>query len=92
MDPEKEYEFVGNFDLHSAEELCARLETEHIDFELEIDDSPIRNLMPFEAALGGTYGAGASANIYVRAEDLDRCQALLREAGLLVDPKAGSET
>ena len=72
------YRFLGNFDLRTAKKLCALLEEGRIGFELEIDDTPIRNLSPFQAGLGGTYGTGASANIYV-AEDTFEDSVLLLE-------------
>lgn len=77
MSDEKTYEFLGSFDLKTAKDLCDLLAKQHIDFELEIDDSPIRNLTPFQAYIGGTYGTGVSANIYVETESFDRCSTLL---------------
>ena len=76
MNENETYRFLGNFDLRSAKKICAWLEEKHIEFELEIDDTPIRNLPPFQAGLGGTFGRGASANIYVPEDAMDRCSAL----------------
>ena len=77
MDNNQIYKFFGSFDLNSAKQICAVFEEHKIDFEVEIDDSPIRNMTPFQASLGGTYGFGASANIYVDAQSIDQCNALL---------------
>jgi hypothetical protein len=77
MNDNNTYSFLGNFSLRSARKICAWLEEEHIEFELEIDDTPIRDLPPFQAGLGGTFGRGASANIYVHADALEQCASFL---------------
>ena len=68
MKPESNHELIGQFDLRTAGRICERLEQQGIAFQLEVDDSPIRNMSPFQAAYGGTYGSGATANIYVAPE------------------------
>lgn len=68
---------LGSFDLDSAKAVCQILKTNHIPFDLEIDDQPIRNMSPFQAGYGGTFGTGASANIYVANDVLEHCEALL---------------
>jgi hypothetical protein len=79
MNDNSEYTLLGNFDLRDAKPICDRLEQKQIDFELEVDDQPIRNMTPFQAAYGGTSGTGATANIYVQSDSLEQCELLLKE-------------
>ena len=79
MNDNSEYTFLGNFDLKGAKPICDLLELKQIDFELEIDDQAIRNMSPFQAAYGGTYGSGASANIYVKSDSIEACESILKE-------------
>jgi hypothetical protein len=50
MNDHSEYTLLGNFDLRDAKPICELLEQKQIEFELEIDDQPIRNMSPFQAA------------------------------------------
>lgn len=79
MNDNPKYTLLGNFELRDAKGICELIEKQDIDFELEIDDTPIRNMSPFQAAYGGTYGSGATANIYVDTQSLKRCEGLLNE-------------
>lgn len=53
MNDNSKYTLLGNFDLKDAKDICDLIEKQSIDFELEIDDTPIRNMSPFQAAYGG---------------------------------------
>ncbi len=77
MSAAPEYPFLGSFDLHAAQEICGLLEGAGIDFQLEIDDMAIRNMLPFEAAMGGTYGTGVMAAIYIDPSWLEHCYQIL---------------
>ena len=79
MNDNSEYALFGNFDLKDATSICDMLEQRKIDFELEVDDQPIKNMSPWQAAYGGTYGSGASANIYVKTDSLEDCEKILKE-------------
>ncbi|MEE9367334.1 MAG: hypothetical protein V3V05_00565 [Pontiella sp.] len=79
MNDNLEYTFLGNFDLSDTKTICDLIEKQNINFELEIDDSPIRNMSPFQAAYGGTYGSGATANIYVQEDALEPCNLIVQD-------------
>ena len=79
MNDNSDYTLLGSFDLKDAKSVCALLESKQIDFEIEIDDQPIRNLSPWQAAYGGTYGSGAAANIYVHPDSMEQCEVILNE-------------
>jgi hypothetical protein len=74
-----EYILLGNFNLKDAKPICDLLEKNKIVFELEIDDQPIRNMTPFQAAYVGTSGTGVTANIYVQSDSLEQCDSILKE-------------
>ena len=79
MNDNSDYTLLGSFDLKDAKSVCDLLESKQIDFEIEIDDQPIRNLSPWQAAYGGTYGSGATANIYVHPDSMEQCEGVLNE-------------
>ncbi len=79
MNDNSEYTLLGNFYLRDAKPICELLDKNQIDFEIEIDDQPIRNMRPFQAAYGGTFGSGATANIYVKPDSLEQCEMILKE-------------
>ena len=78
MNDQSDYVFLGNFDLKNAKSICDSLDQKRIEFEIEIDDQPIRNMSPFQAAYGGTFGSGATANIYVEPDSLEQCEIIVR--------------
>jgi hypothetical protein len=79
MNDNSEYSLIGNFDLKDAKSICDLLDQKQIDFEVEIDDQPIKKMLPWQAAYGGTYGSGASVNIYVKTTSLEECETILKE-------------
>ena len=78
MNDNSEYLLLGNFDLKRAKSICDLLDKKQIHFQVEIDDQPIKNMSPWQAAIGGTYGSGASANIYVKTDSLEECEIILK--------------
>ena len=79
MNDDSKNTLLGNFDLHDAKVVCDLIEKHQIEFEIEIDDSPIRNMSPFQASIGGTFGSGASANIFVPTDLMEKCVSILEE-------------
>lgn len=79
MNDKSNYTLLGNFSIHDAKLICDVFETENIDFEIEIDDSAIRGLDAVQAVLGGTFGRGAFANIYVDPNLLEQCEKIAEE-------------
>jgi hypothetical protein len=77
MDNNSNYTLLGNFDLKDAKIICELIEVNNIDFELEIDDSAIRDMSAFQAAYGGTFGSGATANIYVQTHSSEQCKKII---------------
>ena len=79
MNDKSEYSLFGSFDLKGAKSICDLLDQRNIDFEIEIDDQPIKKMSPWQAAIGGTYGSGASVNIYVKTDSFEECEKILKE-------------
>lgn len=79
IDMNEKYVLLDNFDLKVAKDVCDILEAHNIDFRIEMNDSSIRQMIPFKAVLGGSYGQGVTAYIYVDADLLVRCCQLLEE-------------
>jgi len=79
MNENPNYTLLGNFDLKGAKDICDMLESRNIVFRIEADDSAIRGMVPMQAVLGGTFGAGATANIYVDPDSLEQCKKMLSE-------------
>ena len=77
MNKKSQSVLLGTYDLKDAKHICELLDKHQIAFELEIDDLRIRNMPAYEAGYGGTYGFGASANVYVSAEVIETCLKLI---------------
>ena len=79
MNEKQNYTLLGNFDLNEAKAICDVFEIQDLEFEIEINDSAIRNMFPVDAVLGGTFGRGVAANIYVDSDSLEQCNQILKE-------------
>jgi hypothetical protein len=69
---------IGKFDLKKSKIILDTLEKNNIQFEIEIDDSEIKNLTPLQAQ-GGTFGLGVYVSIFVNSQDEDVSLKLLDE-------------
>ncbi len=76
---DEKYVLLDNFDLNVAKNVCDILEAHDIDFRIEMNDSGIRQMIPFKAVLGGSYGQGFTAYIYVDTDLLEECCQLLEK-------------
>lgn len=72
-----DYQFIATFQTREVDRLIERLERDSVDYEIDMDDSQIRGMSPFQASVGGTYGTGVNVNLYVHEKDSERaCQAI----------------
>ena len=72
-----DYTLLGSYSIRDAGPVCEALESVSIPFDLEIDDSAIKEMPTCQAILGGTFGSGAWANIYVPTGEIERCRAIV---------------
>lgn len=73
------YRLIGPFPTREIERVVERLESEEIDYQIEMDDTAIRRLDPLTAANGGTWGTGACVNLYIHQDDLEKGRSILTE-------------
>jgi hypothetical protein len=73
------YQFLATFQTREVDRLLERLEKDTVDYEIDMDDSQIRGLSPFQASMGGTYGTGVNVNLYVHEKDMERASQIIRE-------------
>ena len=70
---------LGKFSVLDAEHFLKRFEEENIVFEVSRDDSPIRQMTPFTAIMGGYGGTAPMIEIFVRREDKEKATAIINE-------------
>jgi len=59
---------IGRIELSKSKVILNLFEKSNIKFELEVDDSQIKNLTPLEAQ-GGTFGLGIYVDIFISPKD-----------------------
>ncbi|MEM9443857.1 MAG: hypothetical protein AAGA18_00760 [Verrucomicrobiota bacterium] len=77
MSENVEYLPAGTFPVYEAEYISSLLEKNKIDYEVEMDDSEIKNMTPCQASIGGTFGLGAKVHFYVHPDSLEVTVKLL---------------
>jgi len=70
---------IGEFGPPEAEDVLDRFSELGLPFEIEREDSAIRELTPFAAGLGGTFGHGARILIHVPRSAEKQAQQVLSE-------------
>ena len=78
MNDNSNFELLGNFSIHDAKSICDGLEEIGIQFEIETDDSAIKD----RVSRFGTYGMGVTANVYVSPDNIGQCQNIMNELGV----------
>jgi hypothetical protein len=66
------YEFFGTYPNEDARLLLDVFVSESVRFTLDVDKMGVANISAFQAASGGTFGAGVGIAIGVHADDCDR--------------------
>jgi len=74
-----EYEYFGTYRNADARVLLDAFTECDIRFELEIDDSAIRNMSPIKMLLGGTFGTGSRIAVSVHKEDFEEADNIRKE-------------
>ncbi len=69
---------IGKFELKISKVILDILEKNNIQFEIEIDDSEIKNLTPLQAQ-GGTFGLGVFVSIFVKSQSENNSLRLIKE-------------
>jgi len=70
---------LGKFPVADAETLLKRFEQENIRFEINRDDSPVRQMMPITAVSGGLSGTAPMIEIFIHPDDEAKAKAILAE-------------
>ncbi|HEX5399957.1 MAG TPA: hypothetical protein VFY06_13010 [Verrucomicrobiae bacterium] len=69
---------LGKFDYLESEHILKRFEQAGVRFRINEDDSPIRNMGPFKASLGGSFGTGQFIEIFTHQDDDEKVKAVMR--------------
>ncbi len=69
---ESDYLLMGNYHVTEAKRLMRALEAACVRFWIDMDDSGIKEMNPFVAAYGGTFGQGVDLRVYVHPDDQER--------------------
>jgi hypothetical protein len=79
-EPSDSYTSVGAYPLHEATRITELLDAGDIDYEVEIDDSEIKNMSIVTIAVrGGTAGLGCKMRIFVKNTQIEEANAILRK-------------
>lgn len=70
------YEFFGTYTNEDARLLLDAFVAEEIDFTLDVDKMGLADLSAFQAANGGTFGAGVGIAVGVHTDDGDRAMRI----------------
>lgn len=70
---------LGKFNVVDAEEILKRFEQKNIWFEINRDDTAIRQMSPIASVLGGYYGTAKMIEIYVHPEDMAEAEAIIHQ-------------
>lgn len=70
---------LGKFAVADAEALLKRFEQENIRFEINRDDSPVRQMMPITAITGGYSGTAPMIELFVHPDDEAKARAIINE-------------
>jgi hypothetical protein len=62
-----------------AERILKRFEEEKVRFEINCDDSAMRNMSPTMSFLGGYYGNAQLIQIFVHRDDKEKAKAIVNE-------------
>ena len=76
---ESQFISIGEFSPPHAVKVTDLFESLDVAFEVEFDDSEIRNLTPADASFGGTYGHGAKVRIFVAADKIEHARVVIEE-------------
>ncbi len=73
------YDFFGLYSSSTAKLILDAFVKNEINFDINIDDSRIKNMTPLQAAYGGTFGQGAGIAISVSSDDLDEARRIQQQ-------------
>jgi hypothetical protein len=73
------YQFHSSFPIREIEIVSDILEKENVDYQIDFDDSAIKRMDAVTANLGGTFGTGLQAHLYVHHLQIDKANAILKD-------------
>jgi len=79
------YEFFGTYPNEDARLLLDAFVSEDVRFTLDVDKMGVADMSAFQAANGGTFGAGVGIAIGVHTDDCDRAMEI-RQRVLKITP------
>ena len=68
---------LGKFDYIESEHVLKRFEQAEVRFRLNEDDSPLRNMRPLRASLGGGFGTEQFIEIFTHRDDDEKVRAVM---------------
>lgn len=72
-----DFHCLGKFSVMDAKHLLEKLEQEHLRFQIDRDDTPMREMMPFTQVNGGYSGTAPLIEIFIHPEDESRAIELM---------------
>jgi hypothetical protein len=69
---------LGKFDYIESEHILKRFEQAGVRFRINENDSPLRNMDPFKASLGGAFGTEQFIEIFTHRDDDEKVKAIMR--------------
>jgi hypothetical protein len=69
---------LGKFDYINSEHILKRFEEAGVRFRINEDDSPLRDMGPFRASLGGGFGTEQFIEIFTHRDDDAKVRAVMR--------------
>lgn len=79
MTPDDPYQFHSSYPVWQIETVSAALEKAGVDYQVSFDDTVIKKMDPVTAMMGGTYGDGAQAKVFVNQDQIEKANETLKE-------------
>ena len=77
MTQDDSYQFHSSYPVWQIEVVSGALESAGVDYQISFDDSAIKKMSPVTAMMGGTYGDGAQAQVFIHQDQLERANETL---------------
>ena len=79
MNADDPYPFHSSYPVWQIEAVTDALEKKGVEYQIAFDDTGITKMDPVIASIGGTYGDGARANLFIHEGHIDAANSVLKE-------------
>lgn len=70
---------LGKWDYNESEHILKRFEEAGIRFRIHEDDSPLQNMSPLRAGLGGNFGTDQFIEIFTCTDDAEKVKTVMSQ-------------